>query len=119
MTELTASNLIITSHRVEQNTDEEVGAGDLLVVRLEAHSGDDLTEDGDVEDQESDEEIEGALGVMGGHTVLGDSSDEALAEEVYQEPSDVINDAIDLKEVIEIIEGSEDTFEDIIDIDID
>ena len=56
---------------------------------------------------------------MEGHTVLGDSSDEALAEEVYQEPSDVINDAIDLKEVIEIIEGSEDTFEDIIDIDID
>ena len=58
---------------------------------------------------------------MGGHTVLGDSSDEALAEEVYQEPSDVINNAIDLKvkEVIDIIEGSEDTFEDIIDIDID
>ena len=50
MTELTASNLIITSHRVEQNTDEEVGSGDLLVVRLEAHSDDDLTEDGDVED---------------------------------------------------------------------
>ena len=58
---------------------------------------------------------------MEGHTVLGDSSDEALAEEVYQEPSDVINNAIDLKvkEVIDIIEGSEDTFEDIIDIDID
>ena len=56
---------------------------------------------------------------MEGHTVLGDSSDEALAEEVYQEPSDVINDAIDLKEVIEIIEGSENTYEDIIDIDID
>ena len=50
MTELTASNLIITSHMVEQNLDEEVGAGDLLVVGLEAHSGDDLTEDGDVED---------------------------------------------------------------------
>ena len=87
--------------------DEEVGVGDLVVVGLEAHSGDDLTEDGDIEDQESDEATVGALGVMEGHTVLEESSDEALAEEVYQEPSDVINDAIDMKEVIEIIEGSE------------
>ena len=50
---------------------------------------------------------------MEGHKVLGD---EALAEEVYLEPSasDVITDAIDLKEVIEIIEESEYTLEDII-----
>ena len=82
MTEVTASNLIITSHRVERNMDEEVGAGDLVVVGLEAHSGDDLTEDGDIEDQESDEVTVGALGVMEGHTVLGESSDEALAEEL-------------------------------------
>ena len=93
MTELTASNLIIISHRVERNMDEEVGVGDLVVVCLEPHSGDDLTDDGDIEDQECDEATEGALGVMEGHTVLGESSDEALAEEVYQEPSDVINDA--------------------------
>ena len=50
MTELTASNLIIASHRLERNMDEEVGVGDLLVVGLEAHSDDDLTEDGDVKD---------------------------------------------------------------------
>jgi len=93
--------------------DEEVGVGDLLIVGLEAHGGDDLTEDGDVEDQESDEEREAGLGVMEGHTVLGDSSDEALVEEVYPEPSDIIVDSIDLKEVIEIIEGSENTLEDI------
>ena len=47
--------------------DEEVGVGDLLVVGLEAHSGDDLIEDGDVEDQERDEE----MGVMEGHMVPG------------------------------------------------
>ena len=34
------------------------------IVNLEAHGADDLNEDGDVEDQESDEERGGALGVM-------------------------------------------------------
>ena len=65
--------------------DEEVGVRDLFV-GLEAHSGDDLIQDGDIEDQESDEGMEGALVVMEGHTVLGASSDEELAEEVYQVP---------------------------------
>ena len=65
MRELTVSNLVITSHKLEGNMDEEVGVRDLLIVNLEAHGGDDdLNEDGDVEDQESDEEGEGALGVM-------------------------------------------------------
>ena len=48
-------------------------------------------------EQESDEEREGALGVM----------------EYRVEPRDVIVDAIDLKEVIQIVEGSEDTLDDI------
>ena len=56
MTELTASNLVITSHKLERNMDEEV-----VVRDLEVHSGDDLNENGDIEDQESDEEREGAL----------------------------------------------------------
>ena len=59
------SNLVITSHKLERNMDEKVGVQDLLIVNLEAHGGDDdLNEDGHVEDQESDEEREGALGVM-------------------------------------------------------
>ena len=92
------SNLVITSHKLERNMDEEVGVRDLLIVNLEAHGGDDdLNEDGDVEDQESDEEREGALGVM----------------ESRVESSDVIVDAIDLKDVIQIIKGSKDTLEDI------
>ena len=56
-----------------------------------------MNEDGHVEDQESDEEREGALGVM----------------ESRVESSDVIVDAIDLKDVIQIIKGSKDTLEDI------
>ena len=44
------SNLVITSHKLERNMDEEVGVRDLLIVNLEAHGGDDdLNEDGDVE----------------------------------------------------------------------
>ena len=94
--------------------------GDVLDVGLEAPEGDDLTEDKDVEDQESDEEKEGALRVMEGHTVHGDPSDEVVViEEVYPEPSDVSIGAIDLKEGIEVTEGNEDALEDIIDVVID
>ena len=57
--------------------------GDLLDVGLEAPEGDDLTEDKDVEDQESDEEKEVAMRVMEGHTVHGDPSDEIVIEDVY------------------------------------
>ena len=56
-----------------------------------------MNEDGEVEDQESDKEREGTLGVM----------------ESRVEPSDVIVDAIDLKEGNQIIKGSKDTLEDI------
>ena len=56
------SNLVITSHKLEGNMDEEVGVRDLLIVDLEPHGGDDDLND--VEDQESDKEREGALGVM-------------------------------------------------------
>ena len=57
--------------------------GDVLDVGLEAPEGDDLTEDKDVEDQESDKEKEGALRVMEGHTAHGDPSDEVVIKEVY------------------------------------
>ena len=62
MRELTVSNLVITSHKLERNMDEEVGVRDLLIVELKPHGGDDDLND--VEDPESDEEREGDLGVM-------------------------------------------------------
>ena len=56
---------------------------------------------------------------MEGHTGLGDPSDEEEIEEDNPEPSDDIVSVIDLKEGIEVTEGSEDTLDDILDVDID
>ena len=56
---------------------------------------------------------------MEGHTGLGDPSDEEEIEEDNPAPSDDIVSVIDLKEGIEVTEGSEDTLDDILDVDID